>query len=139
MLLKTGRDLKVLLSPIRTEKDYDEAILNLEDIMEEENKENDGIITALSILIDEYEKKHYEIEAPDPIEAIKYIMSEMGLSQKHLTQYLGSKSLVSQILNKKRKLSITNIRVLSVALNIPIEILIQDYELDTSKLNKQSA
>ena len=128
-MFKTKNNIPVSLYPIRNEDEYNEALRTLEKIMGEENKEDDGIITALSILIEEYEEKHYEIKSPDPIEAIKYMMTEMNLSQKDLMQYIGSKSLVSQILNKKRKLSITNIRILSRALNIPIEILVQDYDL----------
>lgn len=119
--------------PIKNEGEYNEALRTLENIMEAENKEDDGIITALSILIEEYEEKHYQIKSPDPIDAIKYMMREMDLNQKDLMRYIGSKSLVSQILNKKRKLSIANIRILSEVLKIPIEILVQDYELQNQE------
>jgi HTH-type transcriptional regulator/antitoxin HigA len=131
-------DIPALLHPIRNEKEYNKALLTLESLLDEDKKEDEGIIIALSILVEEYEKKHYEIESPDPIEALKYMMYEMDLSQKDLTQYVGSKSLVSQILNRKRKLSITNIRVLSAALNIPIEILVQDYSLEDEPIQEQA-
>lgn len=128
-MFTTSNNIPVSLRPIKSEEGYNEALRTLENIMEEENKDDDGIITALAILIEEYEEEHYAIKSPDPIEAIKYMMTEMDLSQKDLTQYIGTKSLVSQILNKKRKLSIANIRILSKELNLPIEILVQDYSL----------
>lgn len=132
-MLKTSNNIPVSLYPIKNEGEYNEALRTLENIMEAENKEDDGIITALSILIEEYEEKHYQIKSPDPIDAIKYMMREMDLNQKDLMRYIGSKSLVSQILNKKRKLSIANIRILSEVLKIPIEILVQDYELQNQE------
>lgn len=64
---------------------------------------------------------------PDPIEAIKFRMEQMGMKQKDLAEVIGFKSRVSEILNKKRKLTLDTIRKLNAALNIPTEVLIQDY------------
>jgi HTH-type transcriptional regulator/antitoxin HigA len=80
-------------------------------------------------MIDEYEKKHYPIEAPDPIEAIKIRMEEMHLKQVDLVAELGGKNRVSEILNRKRKLTIEMIRKLRDRLNLSAELLIKDYRL----------
>lgn len=78
---------------------------------------------VLATLIDCYEEEHHFIEAPDPVEAIKYLMEEKGLSRKDLEQALGNKSKVSEILNRKRELSKRMIRSLHIQLGIPYEIL----------------
>jgi HTH-type transcriptional regulator/antitoxin HigA len=79
--------------------------------------------------VDEYEKKHYKIEAPDPIEAIKIRMEEMNLKQIDLVSEIGGKSRVSEILNKKRKLTVEMIRNLTRKLNLSSDLLITDYQL----------
>ena len=83
----------------------------------------------LGLLIDEYEKKHYPIEAPDPIEAIKIRMEEMQLKQVDLINEIGGKSRVSEILNRKRKLTVDMIRKLTMRLNLSPSLLINDYQL----------
>jgi len=80
-------------------------------------------------MIDEYEKKHYLIEAPDPIEAIKIRMEEMQLKQVDLVDEIGGKSRVSEVLNRKRKLTIDMIRNLTKRLNLSPGLLIKDYQL----------
>jgi HTH-type transcriptional regulator / antitoxin HigA len=90
-----------------------------------ENDEAD----VLGLMIDEYEKKHYPIEAPDPIEAIKIRMEEMHLKQIDLVDAIGYKSRVSEILNRKRKLTIEMIRNLTSRLNLSPGLLINDYQL----------
>jgi HTH-type transcriptional regulator/antitoxin HigA len=84
----------------------------------------------LGLMIDEYEKEHYPIEAPDPIEAIKIRMEEMHLKQIDLVNEIGGKSRVSEILNKKRKLTVEMIRKLTARLNLSPGLLIADYQLD---------
>jgi len=83
----------------------------------------------LALLIDDYEHKNYPIEAPDPIEAIKIRMEEMGLKQKDLVQVFGGKSRVSEILHKKRKLTIEMIRNLIEKLDLSADTLLKDYPL----------
>ena len=83
----------------------------------------------LGILIDEYEKKHYPIDAPDPIEAIKIRMEEMQLKQVDLVSEIGGKSRVSEILNRKRRLTVDMIRKLANRLNLSAGLLIKDYQL----------
>lgn len=81
----------------------------------------------LGILIDKYEQEYYPIDYPDPIEAIKFRMEQMGYSQNDLAKVVGLKSRASEILNKKRKLTLEMIRQLHQALNIPTDVLIQNY------------
>jgi len=80
-------------------------------------------------LVENYEMKHYAIDAPDPIEAIKFRMEQEGLRQNDLVSMFGNKSRVSEVLNKKRKLTLEMIRNLNHQLNIPFENLLGDYRL----------
>lgn len=79
------------------------------------------------MLIDNYESENFPIEMPDPISAIYFRMEQMGLKQKDLVDMIGFKSRVSEVLNKKSKLTLGMIRKLSTSLHIPTEVLIQDY------------
>ena len=88
-----------------------------------------GEADILGMLVDEYEKKHYPIDVPDPIEAIKIRMQEMHLKQGGLVNEIGGKSRVSEVLNRKRKLTIGMIRKLANGLNLSADILINDYQL----------
>lgn len=81
----------------------------------------------LSILIDRYENENFPIGMPDPIEAIKFRMEQMGMKQKDLAEVVGFKSRVSEILSKKRKLTLRMIRKLNSTLHIPTDVLVQDY------------
>lgn len=118
------------IKPIKTDSDYQMALSRLEEIFDApvgtpESDESD----ILGLLIDEYENKHYPIEAPDPIEAIKIRMEEMHLKQIDLVPEIGGKSRVSEILNKKRKLTVDMIRKLAIRLNLSAGLLIKDYQL----------
>ena len=115
---------------IKTEADYRLALKRLEIIFDApigttESDEAD----ILGLMIDEYERKHYPIEAPDPIEAIKIRMEEMQLRQIDLADEIGGKSRVSEVLNRKRKLTVDMIRKLTTRLNLSPELLIHDYQL----------
>ena len=83
----------------------------------------------LALLIDNFEKSTYPIEFPDPIEAIKFRMEQLGYKQKDLAEAIGLKSRVSEILGRKRKLTLDMIRKIHVELGIPTSVLIQDYKL----------
>lgn len=118
------------IKPIKTEADYRDALKRMETIFDAamgtpESDEAD----VLALLIDEYEKKHYPIEAPDPIEAIKIRMEEMQLKQVDLVDAIGGKSRVSEVLNRKRKLTLEMIRNLTRRLNLSPGLLINDYQL----------
>ncbi len=115
---------------IKTDSDYQNALKRLEVIFDAaigtiESDEAD----VLGLMIDDYEKKHYPIEAPDPIEAIKIRMEEMHLKQNDLINEIGGKSRVSEILNRKRKLTVDMIRKLTARLNLSPGLLINDYQL----------
>ena len=119
----------MLIHPIHNEKDYEKALDRIEEIFDAKpgTKQGDEL-EILGILIDEYEKKHFPIEAPKPVEAIKFRMNQLGMEQKDLARLLGSKSRASEILSGKRSLSLRQIKILYRKLGIPAEILIQEPE-----------
>ncbi|MEN4045017.1 MULTISPECIES: helix-turn-helix domain-containing protein [Sulfurimonas] len=117
------------IKPIKNEQNYNEALQRIENLMSAKpNTPEMDELEVLTTLVEAYEEKHYKIEAPDPIEAIKFRMEQEGLKQKDLVSIVGSKSRVSEILNKKRKLTIEMIRNLHKQLHIPVESLFLDYK-----------
>jgi HTH-type transcriptional regulator/antitoxin HigA len=119
------------IKPIKSETDYRLSLARLEEIFDAvagtpESDEAD----ILGLMIDAYERKHFPIDAPDPIEAIKIRMEEMNLKQVDLIAELGGKNRVSEILNRKRRLTLEMIRKLTVRLNLPAQLLIIDYRLN---------
>jgi len=116
------------IKPLKTEEDYNQALSRLEGIFHApENSPEGDEAEVLTILIEKYEDEHYPIEAPDPIEAIKFRMEQMGMNQKNLAEVLGYKSRVSEIFNRKRKLNLKMIRNLHQKMKIPYESLLTDY------------
>jgi HTH-type transcriptional regulator/antitoxin HigA len=116
------------IKPIKTKKDYAEALVRLETFFDAKKGSVQGDeLEVLSILIDKYEENHFPIGLPDPIEAIKFRMEQLGYNQADLAKVVGLKSRASEILNKKRKLSLDMIRQLHDKLNIPTDVLIQLY------------
>ncbi len=113
---------------IKTESEYNLALERLEVIFDAEVNTPEGDeLELLSLLIESYENIHYPIELPDPIEAIKFRMDQLGYKPKDLAKVLGFRSRVTEVLNKKRKLSLDMIRRLNRDLNIPTEVLVQEY------------
>ena len=115
------------MDPIRTEADYDKTLERIGALMEIDPALGAPLSDELEILVmlvEKYEEKYWKIDIPDPIEAIKYRMEEMGLRQKDLIPILGSKSKVSEVLNRKIGLSLTMISNLSSKLHIPLEVLV---------------
>lgn len=117
------------IKPIKTKKDYRQALERLEIIFnaKEDSPEGDEL-EILGILIDKYENEQFPIGFPDPIEAIKFRMEQMGYSQADLAKLIGLKSRASEILNRKRKLSLEMIRQLHERLKIPTDVLLKAYE-----------
>ncbi|PZX54526.1 HTH-type transcriptional regulator/antitoxin HigA [Algoriphagus ratkowskyi] len=118
------------LKLIKSEKEYQSALERLDQLFNakigtEESDEAD----VLALLIDEYEKNNFPIEAPDPIETIEIRMEEMDLKQKDLIGIIGGKSRVSEVLNRKKKLTVEMVRNLALHLNLSAQILINDYTL----------
>ena len=118
------------IKPIKNEQDYEKALERLEVIFDApiNSKEGDEA-EILSMMIDNYENEHYPIDAPDPIEAIKIRMEEMNLKQKDLVGIIGGKSRVSEILNKKKRLTVDMIRELERILHISASVLVTNYQL----------
>lgn len=119
------------LKPIKTDKDYRDALERLEIIFDAPiNTKEDDEAEILSLLIENYENEHYPIEAPDPIEAIKIRMEELNMRQKDLVGIIGGKSRVSEILNKRKKLTVDMIRDLERILQISASVLVSNYQLE---------
>jgi HTH-type transcriptional regulator / antitoxin HigA len=118
------------LKPIKNEKDYQNALQRLEIIFDApvDTKEGDEA-EILALMIENYENEHYPIEAPDPIEAIKIRMEELNLRPKDLVGVIGGKSRVSEILNRKKKLTVDMIRELERVLHISASVLVNNYQL----------
>ncbi|MES2795863.1 MAG: helix-turn-helix domain-containing protein [Bacteroidota bacterium] len=116
---------KIEIKPITNQKEFEEANNLIQLLMEcEEGSEEEKILEAVTILAIEYEKKHYPIPNPDPIEVIKYRMEELKLSQKDIAKYFGGENRVSEVLNKKRNLSLKMIKELHFNLGISADTLL---------------
>jgi HTH-type transcriptional regulator / antitoxin HigA len=116
------------IRPIKNKKDYNSALKRLDEIFDAKNGTSEGDeLEILGILIDQYEIKNFPLDLPDPIEAIKFRMEQLGYTQTDLANVVGLKSRASEILSGKRKLSLEMIRQLHEKLNIPTDVLIQDY------------
>ncbi|MDY3130708.1 MAG: DNA-binding protein [Treponema sp.] len=114
---------------IKTEEDYKEALKLADELFDAKPDTPEGDKLELIVtLIEIYEKEHFPIDNPSPLEAIKFRMDQMGLLPKDLVPFIGSKSKVSEILSGKRTLSLNMIRQLASGLNIPVEVLIQPYD-----------
>ena len=113
------------IQPIKTELDYEQALLEVDKLWgAEEGSQKGDELDILIVLIDSYENEHHPIDPPDPIEAIKFRMEQMNLSRKDLEKYIGSRGRVSEVLNRRRNLSLNMIRNLYSQLHIPLESLI---------------
>ena len=113
---------------IKSGKQYKKALAAMEQIFDSPSNSKKGKeAELLALLIEAYEEEHYKINAPDPIEAIKIRMEEMELKQKDLVGLIGSKGIVSEVLSKKRKLTVDMIRKLSAKLKINTNVLVQEY------------
>ena len=116
------------IKPIKTKKDYQQALNRLEIIFDAKKNSPEGDeLEVVGILIEKYENEKFPIGFPNPVEAIKFRMEQMGYTQADLAKVIGLKSRSSEILNKKRKLSLEMIRQLHDKLKIPTEVLIQSY------------
>ena len=120
---------------IHNETDYDAALDRVDELMELDLELGTPLsdeLEVLAILIEKYEEKAWAISEPDPIEAIKYRMEQMHLKQKDLVPYIGNKSKVSEVLNRKVGLSLSMITSLAKGLHLPLEVLVQGRELSLS-------
>ena len=116
------------IKPIKNTKDYQQSLDRLEIIFDAKKGSSEGDeLEVLGILIEKYEGAQFPIDFPYPLEAVKFRMEQMGYNQSDLAKIVGLKSRASEILNKRRKLSIDMIRLLHDKLKIPTEVLIQSY------------
>lgn len=113
------------IRPIKTEQDYNSAISRIEELWGTKRDTPEGDeFDLLVTLVESYEMKHYAIALPDPIDAIEFRMEQMGMTKADMVQYLGSQSKVSEILNRKRSLTLKMIKSLYKGLKIPAEVLL---------------
>jgi len=116
------------IRPIKTKKDYQLALARLENVFDAKKGTPQGDeLEILGILIEKYENEQFPVGLPDPIEAIKFRMEQLGYSQTDLAKVVGLRSRASEILSKKRKLSLEMIRQIHEKLKIPTDVLIQTY------------
>ncbi len=124
----------VHVRPIRTDDDYRAALREIDRLIAGDKEPEEGSPTAdalavLTALVHDYETRHYPIEAPDPIEAIKFRMEQAGLTRRDLEAAIGGDGRVSEVLNRKRPLTLPMIRKLTALFGIPAESLIREYEV----------
>ena len=110
---------------LKTQHEYEAALTHVERLMDKATTD-DSELELWALLVEKYEEEHFPISAPDPIEAIRFRMDQAGLQTSDLRPYLQSKSKVSEVMNRKRPLSLAMIRALHTGLKIPAEILVQE-------------
>lgn len=129
-MLRQFEGVEMQLKPIKTEEDYEEALAKIDELWEAEPDTPDGdLLDLLTMLVEAYEEKQHPILPPDPVEAILHLMESQGLERRDLIPYLGSRARVSEVINRKRPLSLNMIRKLQAGLGISAEILVHPYEL----------
>jgi HTH-type transcriptional regulator/antitoxin HigA len=117
------------LKPIRTKAAYRKALKEISLLLDAPPGSPEAdILEVLSILVEAYEEEHHPVDPPDPIEAIKFRLEQQGLTRRNLEPYIGSRARVSEVLNRKRPLSVEMIRQLHKGLGIPAEVLIRPYK-----------
>jgi len=124
-----------MIKPIKNKKQHKDYLNQAYKLMQldiKPNSKESDKLELLSILIEEYEKNNYPIEPPHPIDAILFRMDQMNMKRSELSKILGTRSRTSEILNGKRKLSLSMIRKLNIELNIPAEVLIREYEMSNA-------
>ena len=121
------------IKPIKTEADYQSALKEIEKLFGAKPGSSEGDqLDVLITLVEAYEDEHYDIPAPDPIEAINYFMESRGLTRVDLEPYIGSRARISEILNRKRPLTLSMIQRLHSELGIPAEVLVKPYKIAVS-------
>jgi len=112
---------------IKTEAEYEAALARVAELMDAPpGSPDEQELELFALLVEQYEQAHYPIAPPDPVEAILFRMEQEGLTRKDLTAYIGSPSKVSEVLNRKRPLSLSMIRALHKGLGIPADVLVQE-------------
>ncbi len=119
---------------IKTDEEHEAALAHVETLMDADpGSHEEDELELWSLLVEQYEQAHYPIDPPDPIEAIRFRMDQMGIKAKDLVKYMSAKSKVSEVLNRKRRLSLPMIRALHSGLGIPAEVLVREPKLIIKK------
>jgi HTH-type transcriptional regulator/antitoxin HigA len=114
------------IKPIKTEKDYQSVLKQIDKLYDAKpNTQQSDQLEVLVTLVEAYEEEHYKVDFPDPVSAIEYWMESRGLKREDLQPYLGSRARISEVLNRKRNLSLEMMRKLHEGLNIPAEVLLR--------------
>ena len=122
-----------MIRPIKSEADYDSALAAIDNLMGvAPNTPESDELEIFVTLVEAYEAKHWPIDAPDPIAAIEHVMEARGLRQKDFADVIGSQPRASEVLNRRRPLTLAMIRALSANWNLPADILVREYDLATS-------
>ena len=122
-----------MIRPIRSEADYDSALAVIDSLMgAAPNTPESDELEILVTLVEAYEAKRWPIDAPDPISAIEHVMEARGLRQKDFAELIGSQPRASEVLNRRRSLTLSMIRALSAKWNLPADILVREYDLATT-------
>jgi len=120
----------VQVRPIRSELDYEAALTEVEAIMQARPGTPDGDrLDVLSTLIEAYEAEHHAIDAPDPVALIEFVMEQRGLDRADVGKFIGERGRVSEVLSRKRPLSLSMIRNLHSGLGLPAAVLVKPYRL----------
>ncbi len=128
------------IRPIKSGANHEEALQEIEKLMDAKPGSAEGDrLEVLAALVNAYEAEHFPMELPDPIEAIKFRMEQGGLKRHDLEEALGGRNRVSEILNRKRPLTIAMIRNLARSFDIPTDILVREYSLHTKRTRKRRA
>ena len=123
--MKTLSEIKLSLTSIKDKIQYNQYLKIIDSLVDcEESSPEEEVLELVSILVEDYENKHFPIEAPDPIEAIKIKMEEEGLKKKDLAKYFGSASRVSEVLNRKRPLTLDMMRKIHLGMGISARTLL---------------
>ena len=118
------------LRPIRTKKEYQAALVEAERLWDAPAKSAQADrLDVITLLVEQYERQHYPIADPDPIDFLNHVMEARGLTRKDLEPYIGPRGRVSDILNRVRPMTLEMIRRLAAGLNLPVEVLIRPYPL----------
>lgn len=123
-----------MLRPIRNEEDYETALEEIEELWgSPDGTAEADRLDVLVMLVEAYEAKHYPIPDPDPIALILHVMEARGLTRRDMEPYFGSRARVSEVLNRRRPLSLEMIRKLQRGLGLPADVLVQPYMLQTAQ------
>lgn len=125
-------DDTVMVRPVRTERDYEDALEEIGRLMTARPGTPEGDrLDVLSTLVEAYEAEHYPIEPPDPIALIEFAMEQRGVSRADLEPIVGSRGRVSEVLTRKRRLTLAMIRKLNAEWGLPVDVLVQSYPVRT--------